>query len=57
MNDKTTQFDNMTIGELRKLTEDYQRLQRQNLILKTKYPMAKLEDNDNIDLDQLIKDL
>ena len=31
-------FDNMTIGQLRKMTEDYKKLQKENEILKAKYP-------------------
>jgi hypothetical protein len=31
-------FENMTIGQIRKLTEDYERLQIENKLLKVKYP-------------------
>jgi len=37
-------FDNMTIGQLRKMTEDYKKLQEENKLLKAKYP-NKLKDN------------
>lgn len=33
------QFENMTIGELRKLTEEYKELEKDNKILNVKYPM------------------
>ena len=35
-------FENMTIAELRKLTEDFKILEKENLFLKTKYPNAKI---------------
>lgn len=40
------QFENMTIGQLRKLTEDYKKLQEENKILKAKYP-NKLKNNES----------
>jgi|TARA_Y100000310_G_scaffold261715_1_gene271168 hypothetical protein len=37
------QFENMTIAELKKLTEQYQRLEDENKKLKIKYPTKKLK--------------
>ena len=35
------EFEKMTIGQLRKLTEQYKELERENKILRTKYPNFK----------------
>lgn len=37
------QFNDMTIGELKKLTEQYKELERENKLLKIKYPMKKTD--------------
>ena len=44
-------FDNMTIGQLREMTEQYKKLQAENKILRTKYPKVANEiDNSLQDL-------
>ncbi len=40
------QFENMTIAELRKLTEQYKQLEKENKLLKVKYPTKKIEGKD-----------
>lgn len=35
-------FEDMTIGQLRKMTEDYNRLEQENKILKAKFPTKKV---------------
>ena len=37
------QFENMTIAELKKLTEQYQRLEDENKKLKIKYPTKQIK--------------
>lgn len=43
-------FDNMTIGQLRKMTEDYKKLQEENKILKAKYPNKLKKDQNAQDI-------
>lgn len=38
-------FENMTIGQLRKLTEDYKKLQDEVKILRAKYPTKVKKDS------------
>ena len=37
------QFEEMTIADLRKLTGQYKRLEKENKILKIKYPTKKVD--------------
>jgi len=48
------QFENLTIAQLRTLTEDYERLQIENTRLKIKYPNQKEE---SISAQDLIEEL
>jgi len=38
-------FENLTVGQLRKLTEQYETIVKENKILKTKYPSKLKEEN------------
>jgi hypothetical protein len=49
-------FEDKKIGELRQMTEDYERLQKENLFMKVKYPKAKEELESN-NVDDLINSL
>ena len=40
------QFENMTIAQLRKLTEQYERLEKENKILKAKFPTKLKKPSD-----------
>lgn len=52
------QFENMTIGKLRDLTEQYERLEKENKFLKIKYPRGKEElEKKDFDLDKFLKEL
>ncbi len=39
-------FDDLTIKQLRKLTEQYVKLQKENKLLKAKFPTKLKEDQD-----------
>ena len=54
----TLNFENLTIGQLRKLTEDYKQLDKENKILKVKYPnkISKIP-SDDISAEELIEGL
>lgn len=43
--DQMKTFRSMTIGQLKQLTFDYERLQQENMYLKIKYPMKAIEIN------------
>lgn len=54
----TLNFDNMTIGELRQMIRDYNRLQQEMLWIKRKYPNAAAEvKNEDFDLNKMIEGL
>ena len=59
MSDKTLQqFEGMTNGDLRKLTEDYNKISGELEYLKTKYPKAKEElESDDFDINEFIQGL
>lgn len=40
-------FENMTILELKKLTESYKKMEKENFFLKTKYPNAIKEETES----------
>jgi len=48
-------FENLTIKQLRKLTEQYEVILKENKLLKVKYPTKLKEDPENIQ--DLIDDL
>lgn len=51
-------FENMTIGQLRKFTEDYERLEIENIKLKTKYPTKATElPSEDISAEELVEGL
>jgi len=51
-------FEDMTIGELRKLTEDYKRLSDELTYVKAKYPRAKEElEKDDFDVNKFLEEL
>jgi len=47
-------FENLTIKELKKITEDYERLQIENTMLKIKYP-NKIKQS--ISAEELVEEL
>lgn len=50
------QFKDMTIGGLKKMTEDYQRLEKENTFMKAKYPKAKEElEAEDFDIDKFLE--
>ena len=52
------EFENLTIGQLKKLTEQYEKLWKENKLLKIKYPTAKLEsESGDLTAEELIKEL
>ena len=51
-----SQFEGMTIGQLRKMTEDFEKMEKELQYLKTKYPKAKEElESDNFDINEFLK--
>jgi len=56
MSDKIQQFENMTIGDLRKLTADYHKVSSELEYLKRKYPKAKEElESDDFDINEFLE--
>lgn len=52
-----SQFEGMTIGQLRKMTEDFEKMEKELQYLKTKYPKAKEElESDNFDINEFLKE-
>ena len=51
------QFENFTIGELQKITEDYEKLAIENIILRTKYPNKLLQPTIKETAQELIDEL
>ena len=49
-------FYNKTIGELAKMTEDYEKLQIENIILRTKY-LNKIKQSEKQTAQDLIEEL
>jgi len=54
----TLNFEDLTIGQLRKITEDYERLKVENTKLKVKYPTRVSELHfKNISAEKLVEGL
>lgn len=52
------QIKDMTIGQLLKIAQDKDRLEKENTYLKTKYPRAKEElEKDDFDVNEFLEDL
>lgn len=52
------QIKDMTIGQLLKIAQDKDRLEKENTYLKTKYPRAKEElEKDEFDVNKFLEDL
>ena len=48
----------LTIGDVLKLSQDKERLEKENTYLKTKYPRAKEElERDDFDINKFLEDL
>lgn len=48
----------MTIGDVLKLKQDKERLEKENIFMKTKYPKAKEElEAEDFDINELIESL
>ncbi len=56
MSKNIQQFEAMTIGELRKLTEDFKKVSGELEYLKAKYPRAKEElEKDDFDINDFLE--
>jgi len=56
MSNKIEQFESMTIGELRKLTEDFKKVSGELEYLKRKYPKAKEElEKSDFDINEFLE--
>ncbi len=56
-NKSLSQFEGMTIGQLRKMTEDFERMEKELQYLKIKYPKAKEElESDKFDINEFLKE-
>lgn len=50
------QFENMTIGDLRKLTKDFEKVRSELDYVKAKYPKAKEElEAEDFDINEFLK--
>lgn len=55
-NESMNQFEGMTIKDLRKMTEDYKRLEKENTFLKRKYPTRANElNNKDFDINKFVE--
>lgn len=50
-------FESMTIGQLKKLTEEFHRLEQENKLLKAKYPNKAQELAQKDSVEDLLKEV